>query len=118
MDFRRVALVSAGSVTLVVALVLIGRHFISSSPKPDQRSMTGAMNALPTDDLLLRRQFMASQIEQAQATSKGEPSSMLLSAQQSIAELDAILIERGVDVDSLVTGDRFDVSEAIEQEQP
>ncbi len=68
---------------------------------PTRQDLESVMHQLPTEDLIYRRQFMHAQIEQARAGGEGPRPDLLASAEASLAELDALLRERGIDPTTL-----------------
>lgn len=71
------------------------------SSRPTRSSLESSMHQLTTEDLITRRKFMSQQIEQAKASGPGPRPELLSSAEASLAELDQILIARGVDPNAL-----------------
>ena len=99
MDKKNVVTATIALVAVVVGGWMVFRNMDSGGPtKADLESV---MHNLSTEDLIFRRHFMHSQIEQAKAGGSGPRPDLLASAESSLVELDNLLRERGVDPDAL-----------------
>lgn len=118
MDNKKTVSVIIAAVAFLVGGVLILRN-IGGGGGPTSDDLSSMMNALSTEDLIVRRQFMASQIQDAESRlSGGQTNKLLESAQESLAQLDEVLRERGVDPDKIETPDQHDLADAMKAREP
>lgn len=101
MEKRKIVTASIAVAAVVFGAWMIVRNLGTSGPT--KRDLESVMHNLPTEDLIYRRHFMHSQIEQAKVGGTGPRPDWLASSESSLAELDALLRERGVDPESLST---------------
>jgi hypothetical protein len=102
MDKSQTIKVIIACVFLLVAGVLILK-FAGGSSGIREKDMRSALEEMPVDDLISMRQALAAQVAEANRTRSGEKSEMLLGFEATLANYDAILTERGVDVEALGT---------------
>lgn len=87
---------------LVIAAVLFLR-FAGGSDGMTESDMKSALQEMPVEELISMRQALAFQVVEANRTRSGEKSDMLLGFEETLANYDALLAERGVNVDELGT---------------
>lgn len=102
MDKSQTTKVIVACVLLLIAGVLILK-FTGGSEGVTGRDMQSALEEMPVEDLISMRQALAAQVAEANRTRSGEKSDMLLGFEETLANYDAILTERGVDVGALGT---------------
>lgn len=102
MDRSQTIKVIIACVLLLVAGGLILR-FTGGSGGIKEKDMRSALEEMPVEDLISMRQALAAQVAEANRTRSGEKSDMLLGFEETLANYDAILAERGVNVDELGT---------------
>lgn len=102
MDRSQTIKVIIACVLLLVAGGLILR-FTGASGGIKEKDMRSALEEMPVEDLVSMRQALAAQVAEANRTRSGEKSDMLLGFEETLANYDAILAERGVNVDELGT---------------
>lgn len=99
MEKQKAVTVSIAVIAVVFGAWMIVRNLGSGGPT--KQDLESVMHNLPTEDLIYRRHFMHAQIEQAKAGGTGPRPDLLASAESSLAELDDILRQRGVDPDTI-----------------
>lgn len=99
MDRKKALIGAIATVAIVFGSWMVLRSLDSNGPT--RQRLESVMHNLPTEDLIYRRQFMHTQIEQAKVGGTGPRPDLLASAESSLAELDAILRERGVDPEAI-----------------
>ena len=102
MDKSQTTKVIVACVFLLIAGVLILK-FTGGSAGVTERDMRSALEEMPLEDLISMRQALAAQVAEANRTRTGEKSDILLGFEETLANYDAILAVRGVDLDELGT---------------
>lgn len=87
---------AGGAVVLLVVAAAVGLSTMGKSGMSESK-LESMMTSLPTESLIERRIFMASQLDEF----GGSDAPMVVKTREQLAELDALLRERGVDPESL-----------------
>ncbi len=116
MDTKTIVACSCASIALLIGGYLTLKSM--SSNDPTTKNIESVMHGLSTDELITRRHFMAQQVEQAQASAGAEKHPLLISAEESLEELDSILVDRGVDLESLPKLSDYDIDHSMRASKP
>lgn len=95
-------------IATAVAAILFGGYLVASnlgSGGPTRSDLESVMHNLPTEELILRRRFMYTQIQDAKSKGVGPRPDMLASAEASLIELDELLRSRGIDPTTIPESD-------------
>lgn len=102
MDKSQTIKVVVACLFLVIAAFLFLK-FTGGSSTVSRSDMQAGLQEMPVEELISMRQALAAQVAEANRRRSGEKSDMLLGFEETLANYDAILTERGVDVEELGT---------------
>lgn len=96
LNSKRDMVLAGGAVLLLGVAVVVGLRSMGGGGMTEQR-LESMMTGLPTESLIERRIFMASQLEEF----GDSDAPMVVKTREQLAELDDLLRERGVDPEKL-----------------